>query len=397
MLEPSLTTHRQMLESYKTVPPNFHGEQGFLNWFFHNRTTQVISARYNTVLRQKDYAVWPMLRRNAKVFHFVPHTAPWNFYTGAHPEWDLNFEPIIFFYWQQMHLQALQTVQREEFSPLVHWPNARRALDICSPQSTSYTPNKFVIRNKFSVLIGTWDRISLLRKLILHYQKSRLVHKIYVTWHNPAVKPPEDFVRTVRKKPPVEILTQRYDSLNNRFNPIPNLETRALLICDDDTRVNITDIEYAFDVWRSRPNSLVGVFPRYHSYNASNNTFNYEIRSPERPRTYSIMLTKFMFINAEFLYIYTCLLPPRIHRYIDDHMNCEDIAMNLLVSGMTGSRPTAVLLHVDDFGTTSGISIKVGHLNNRSQCMTDLIRLFGKDTLRYNREVFLPFRKKRAS
>jgi glycogenin glucosyltransferase len=337
-----------------------------------------------------------MLRRNAKVFHFVPNTTPWNFYTVAHPEWELNFEPIIFFYWHQMHLQALQTIQKEEYSPYVQWPNVRRALDICSPQSTSYTPKKFVIQNKFSVLIGTWDRVSLLRKLILHYQKSRLIHKIYVTWHNPSLKPPEDFIKTVRKRPPVEILTQRYDSLNNRFNPIPNLETRSLLICDDDVRVNITDIEYAFDVWRGRPNSLVGVFPRYHSYNPQNNTFNYEIRSPDRPRVYSIMLTKFMFINSEFLYIYTCLLPPRIHRYIDDNMNCEDIAMNLLVSGMTGSRPAAVLLHVDDFGTTSGISIKAGHLTSRSQCMTDLIRLFGKDTLRYNREVFLPFRKKKA-
>jgi glycogenin glucosyltransferase len=296
-----------------------------------------------------------------------------------------------------MNLQALQTVHKEEFNPYVQWPNLRRAIDICAPQSTSYTPKKFVIQNKFSVLIGTWDRVALLRKLILHYQKSRLVHKIYVTWHNPGVKPPEDFVKTVRKKPPVEILFQKYDSLNNRFNPIPNLETKALLVCDDDVRVNITDIEYAFDVWKGRQTSLVGVFPRFHSFNTNNNTYNYEIRSPDRPRIYSIMLTKFMFISSEFLYIYTCLLPQKIHKYIDDNMNCEDIAMNLLVSGMTGSKPSAVLLHVDDFGTTSGISIKGGHLISRSQCMTDLIRLFGKDTLLYNREVFLPFRKKKAA
>lgn len=339
-----------------------------------------------------------MLRRNAKVFHFVPHTAPWNFFTKAHPEWELNFEPIVFFYWHQLHLQVSQALQRDEYSlQQAPWPNNKRVLDICASQSTSYTAKKFIINNKFSILIGTWDRVALLRKLILHYQKSRLVHKIYVTWHNPAVRPPEDFVRTVRKKPPVEILPQRYDSLNNRFNPILNLETKGLLVCDDDIRVNITEIEYAFEVWRGRPNSLVGVFPRYHAFHPANNTFTYEIRSPERPRIYSIMLTKFMFIASEFLYIYTCLLPTKIHRYIDDHMNCEDIAMNLLVSGMTGSKPTALMLKVDDFGTTSGISIKTGHLNNRSQCMTDLIRLFGRDTLKYNREVFLPFRKKKAA
>ena len=45
--------HKQMLDTYRSAPPNYQGEQGFFNWFFHNRPTHVISARYNTVLRQK--------------------------------------------------------------------------------------------------------------------------------------------------------------------------------------------------------------------------------------------------------------------------------------------------------------------------------------------------------
>ncbi len=263
--------------------------------------------------------------------------------------------------------------------------------------TTLYNPKKFAIVNKFSVLIGTWDRVPLLRRLILHYQKSKFVHKIYVTWHNPAMRPPDEFLRTVRKKPPVEILFQKYDSLNNRFNPITNLETKAILVADDDIRVNITDVEYAFEVWKNRPHSLVGVFPRYHQYHKINGTYTYDMRSPNTPREYSIILTKFMFMHAEYLYAYTCLLPSKIHRYIDSIVNCEDIAMNLLVTGMTGAKPVAVMTHVDDFGTTSGISIKPGHVDSRSECTTKLIQIFGKDTLRYNREVFLPFRKKRPS
>ena len=275
------------------------------------------------------------------------------------------------------------------------WPNAKRVGDVCTSITSLYNPKRFAITNKFSVLIGTWDRIALLRKVILHYQKSRMVHKIYVTWHNPNQRPPEDFLRLVRKKPPVEILGQKYDSLNNRFNPLPNLDTKAVLIADDDIRVDLVDMEYGFEVWKNRQQSLVGVFPRYHQYHQHNDTFSYEIRSPERPRTYSIMLTKFMFMSSEYLYDYTCLLPTSIHRYIDEHVNCEDIAMNLMVSGMTGSKPVAVMLKVDDFGTTSGISVKQGHLSNRSTCMTDLIRLFKRDTLQYNREVFMPYRKKK--
>lgn len=282
----------------------------------------------------------------------------------------------------------------EEYNPFTLWGNYKRVGDICNPLTTLYNPKKFSIVNKFSVLIGTWDRIPLLRRLILHYQKSKFVHKIYVTWHNPAGRPPEEFLKTVRKKPPVEILLQKYDSLNNRFNPITNLETKGVLIADDDIRVNVTDVEYAFEVWKNRQHSLVGVFPRYHYFDKTNGTYVYDTRCPTLPRQYSIMLTKFMFMHSEYLYAYTCLMPTRIHQYIDEKVNCEDIAMNMLVTGMTGAKPVAVMTHVDDFGTTSGISLKPGHVNARSKCVADLIKLFGKDTLQYNREVFMPFRKK---
>lgn len=397
VFRPSPSTHEEMLASYTRAPSHYYGEQGFINYYFLNRTTHVISARYNTVIRLKDYAVWPLLKRSAKVFHFTRHTAPWNFYRNGHPDWEQNFEPTVFYYWNQMHHQALQALQIEDYNPFTLWGNYKRVGDICNPLTTLYNPKKFAIQNKFSVLIGTWDRLPLLRRLILHYQQSKFVHKIYVTWHNPAQKPPEDFLRNVRRKPPVEILVQKYDSLNNRFNPITNLETRAILVCDDDIRVNITDVEYAFEVWKGRQHSLVGVFPRYHGYDVQNGTYIYDSKSPDRPRQYSIMLTKFMFMHAEYLYAYTCLMPTSVHQYVDSKVNCEDIAMNFLVTGMTNAKPVAVMTHADDFGTWSGISVKSGHMGARSKCVADLIRLFGKDTLQYNREVFMPFRKKRPA
>ena len=54
------------------------------------------------------------------------------------------------------------------------------------------------------------------------------------------------------------------------------------------------------------------------------------------------MLTKFMFIRSEYLFWYTCILPECVHAYIDDNMNCEDIAMQMLASGMTNQAPVAV-------------------------------------------------------
>ena len=108
------------------------------------------------------------------------------------------------------------------------------------------------------------------------------------------------------------------------------------------------------------------------------------------------MLTKFMFIRSEYLLWYTCILPECVHAYIDDNMNCEDIAMQILVSGMTNQPPVAVqvLKPIEDYGTVRGISTHSGHLNNRASCMDFFHKSFGyKDVLLYNNAVATWFEK----
>ena len=57
---------------------------------------------------------------------------------------------------------------------------------------------------------------------------------------------------------------EKTDSLNNKFNPIPNLRTQAVLIADDDLVVDVRDIDYSFSIWQANPYSIVGNFPRFH-------------------------------------------------------------------------------------------------------------------------------------
>src|SRR5690606_12573561 len=99
-----------------------------------------------------------------------------------------------------------------------------------------------------------------------HYQASPYVSKIYITWHNPASRPPKSLLnimetntRNAPGKPPIEFLYQKFDSLNNRFNPLDRLDTQAVLICDDDIMVNLEDIHFAFRVWQENQQSLVGL------------------------------------------------------------------------------------------------------------------------------------------
>lgn len=72
-----------------------------------------------------------------------------------------------------------------------------------------------------------------------------------------------------------------------------------------------------------------------------------------------------VFMRSDFLYAYTCLLPEQIHQYIDLHPICHDTAINMLVSGMTGSSPILV--------NTSLVS---QHTENPPHCLSGLKRFF---------------------
>jgi hypothetical protein len=54
------------------------------------------------------------------------------------------------------------------------------------------------------------------------------------------------------------------DSLNNRFKEIKDLETDAVFSIDDDVIFPCPSVEFAFDVWQSAPDAMVGFVPRVH-------------------------------------------------------------------------------------------------------------------------------------
>lgn len=72
-------------------------------------------------------------------------------------------------------------------------------------------------------------------------------------------------------------------------------------------------------------------------------------------------------------------------------MNCEDIAMASMISGITGKGHLAVYdSNALDFGTKKGISTKFGHLDIRSNCLTEISEKLGINPLISNIEVFQP-------
>ncbi|GAA6057011.1 hypothetical protein JCM3770_000119 [Rhodotorula araucariae] len=405
---PSEETFNDMMNTYLTAPSYNRGDQGFLNWYFTNRTTGgVVSLppAYNVPAKLKGFAIGKKLIEDAYVYHFTAETKPWSFHHFYHRDWRLNYHPRMFSKWRQLEYEVAQSqptlgehyaLPRHEVSiksALVEykWPNKQRQYDLCTRYNPRYeTDGKFPIQEQYSVAISFYnpERLEYLAKLIGHYLLSELVHTVFVTWHSPNVRVPPELKALVASGR-VKILTMKSDTLNNRFNPIPGLKTQAVFICDDDIFAPISGIDFLFRVWQARPDSIAGFFPRIHGRKEDGSIY-YEMAGVHHK--YDIILTKAMMINANFLHAYTCVLPPEIHRYVDYGKNCEDIAMNMMVSGLTGSAPVCV--HEDevlDFGTGKGISITPTFTMRRDTCTSDLIDLFGRDTLVSSTEYVRPF------
>jgi len=245
-------------------------------------------------------------------------------------------------------------------------------------------------------MINTFDDIEAVRLLVTHYLPTPSLAEIHIVWHNPDKAPPVDLLlrnpdnwnTTTHRAIPIHVHQQTSNTLNNRWGrPHHDFSTQHVLTIDDDTLVeDYADVEFAFriaqqDTWR-----LVGMYPRAHTRHA-NASLVYMVASEQDKdgfREYSMVLTKFMFMDARYFFMYTCLLPDELKQYITKNLNCEDLAMNWMVSGLTGQAPLAVSpkSRLLDMGTLHGdnlhrISLQDGHLQSRNQCLNAFEAMLG--------------------
>ncbi|GJQ11381.1 hypothetical protein GpartN1_g3172.t1 [Galdieria partita] len=250
--------------------------------------------------------------------------------------------------------------------------------DICNQQFVEFhKPQRYPIQDRFTVLLSTFNREQLVQRLVKHYQENPWVHRIFILWHNPEKQPSEELFAGLDENKTF-VIPMPFDSLNNRFLPLEGIETKAVLICDDDMFVHHEDIYYAFQIWNHSSDSLVGFFPRAHR-NTHDHEYEYVTHIPmdSTHNKYSIMLTKIEFMRSEYLFWYFCAFDRRVLQWIREHKNCEDIAMQMMVSGLTGAPPIAVEAKhtIGDYGQRAPdgeqqpISFKPNHYTLRGECI----------------------------
>lgn len=282
----------------------------------------------------------------------------------------------------------------------------------------------------FAVVINTYKRPDMLRQAVLHYAdtcgKKYNVGQVFVVWAEQGVQvpTPDSFfdnhkttslrtagstattTTTTTNRATVEVLQVSKDSLNSRFEPIPQLTTTAVFMVDDDIRVACPSLLMGFQAWKDHPQSMAGYYPRlssppifdHPSHDDAATSNNRNLVYHAWPVVYwrqklNFVLTKASFLHSKYLALYTNddTFPREIKDHVDQHMNCEDIAMAMLVANYTKYqssienqkdspalpvRPIYVEGKVSDLGLFGGISTGSGHMTTRSDCLTQLTAIF---------------------
>ncbi|KAG5928038.1 hypothetical protein E4U42_001384 [Claviceps africana] len=237
--------------------------------------------------------------------------------------------------------------------------------------------------DKFTVTIQTYRRPKELKDTLeglLSDEIPSLV-EVVVVWNDLETTPPDNYVS--KHGVPVRYRKSPVNSLNQKLWPDPAYQTQAIFLCDDDIYYKPRDLEFVFQSWRKfGRHRMTGGFTRCAVQNPATGNYTYTFCSTDDAHNnYNLILTGLAFAHISFLDYYSSddALSTKIRAYVDEHFNCEDLAMNYMVSMLTGEGPLCVKgkeKYVSMVPKT-GISVKPGHMETRTQCLNDFNNFFG--------------------
>ncbi|KAJ6663375.1 hypothetical protein lerEdw1_009454 [Lerista edwardsae] len=173
-------------------------------------------------------------------------------------------------------------------------------------------------------------------KLIQAVSKSQYCAQILVLWS--CEKPPPQSTKWPQTAVPLTVIHSS-SKVSDRFLPYPAIGTDAVLGLDEHTSLSTSEVDFAFVVWRSFPNRIVGFPMCSHFWDASRGQWSY---TSKWTNEFSMVLTAAAFYHRYYHSLFTNYLPAGLRSLIDQIANCEDILMNFLVSAVTKLPPIKV-------------------------------------------------------
>lgn len=395
--EPNTDTYNDIMKTYENAPSYNRGDQGFLNYYF-NQSANILPGNYNLMIKFTHFSTLAssfVAKNTAKVLHFTSETKPWNFHFLHQREWRENYDGHLFGVWTR----ALRQTRNElsagglyDSSSSDMWENKGRVAEVCDNRIKKNYGRRYPKSTQFTVILNLSKSISVnlnqLANVLRTYSSSKKVAQIYT--NSKVVKDEEGnkinldtFLRKLHLRKPIKTISRgAFKSANNRFNPIQGIMTTSVFLTDENVITSLDELEFGFEVWKKNQDAIVGFRSDSHGVSTSDDkvTFTQNFDGEYR---YSMIKSNSMFLRSDYLHAYTCLIPEEIHQYIDKHPSCYDIAMNMLVSGMTGSSPVLVDTAYSQWTKQSNIIQQ-----QKSQCLNELPQFFNNNNpLIFNNEL----------
>ncbi|XP_037119124.1 exostosin-1b [Syngnathus acus] len=215
-------------------------------------------------------------------------------------------------------------------------------------------------------------------KLLVAVAKSQYCAQIIVLWN--CDKPLPAKHRWPSTSVPVIVIEGENKVMSSRFLPYEAIVTDAVLSLDEDTVLSTTEVDFAFTVWQSFPERIVGYPARSHFWDGNKERWGY---TSKWTNDYSMVLTGAAIYHRYYHYLYTNYLPSSLKTMVDQLANCEDILMNFLVSAITKLPPIKVTQKKQYKETMMGQSSRASrwadpdHFAQRQTCMNKFASWFG--------------------
>jgi hypothetical protein len=231
------------------------------------------------------------------------------------------------------------------------------------------------------IAISTYHRPKELNDTIIALTTTKIpsLLEIVVVWNNIGEAPPESYLSEHGVK--VRYRASAKNSLNQKFKvDDPAYKTRAILLSDDDVHFQPSDLEFAFQMWLEfGRNRVTGALARCCSLSSATKAWDYNFC--EHGETYNLVLTNLAFVDISFLEYYSSedAQMVQIREYIDKVFNCEDLALNMVVSMLTCSGPLLVRgsePHVN-YDPQAGLSRNPSHMETRTKCLNEFSKILG--------------------
>ncbi|XP_016297415.1 exostosin-1b [Sinocyclocheilus anshuiensis] len=215
-------------------------------------------------------------------------------------------------------------------------------------------------------------------KLLVSVARSQYCAQIIVLWN--CDKPLPAKHRWPATSVPIIVIEGENKVMSSRFQPYDSIISDAVLSLDEDTVLSTTEVDFAFTVWQSFPERIVGYPARSHFWDNNKERWGY---TSKWTNDYSMVLTGAAIYHRYYHFLYTNFLPNSLKSMVDQLANCEDILMNFLVSAVTKLPPIKVTQKKQYKETMMAQSSRASrwadpdHFAQRQTCMNKFASWFG--------------------